>query len=276
MKTTEILRALLVMILASGSSVQAGPFPPAAGQSGSTAIPFNDPSIVAWASRVVELNRGPRNIANPSLGLASFGTGSNALGPASTDTTAVVSLGDGGSITLAFDPPIRNGLGFDLAVFENGFADNFIELAFVEVSSNGIDFFRFPPTSLTQTSTQIDAFGSIEPSNVNGLAGNYRIGFGTPFDLADLAGVSPALDLQNVGFVRMVDVVGSISSTWGTLDRFGNIIHDPYPTAFASGGFDLDGVAAFHVVPEVHSGMLTLVAGSLGLGLILLRRRCSL
>ncbi len=34
-------------------------------------------------------------------------------------------------------------------MFENGFADAFLELAFVEVSSNGIDFARFPAVSLT-------------------------------------------------------------------------------------------------------------------------------
>jgi hypothetical protein len=253
------------------SPLTAGPYAPAAGQPGSTAVAYNSPSIVAWADKVSSLVRGPRNIANPSLGLASFGTTADALGPAGTDSTKVVSLGDGGSITLEFTRPIRNGAGFDLAVYENGFADEFLELAFVEVSSNGTDFYRFPSVSLTPTSTQIGAFGSINPTDLNNLAGKYRVGFGTPFDLAELSGVSPLLDINSVSFVRVVDVVGSIDPVYGRVDSLGNLINEPYPTAFASGGFDLDGVAALHVVPEVSP--LWLVGGFVATVLVVRGRR---
>ncbi|MEZ4549679.1 MAG: hypothetical protein R2874_04140 [Desulfobacterales bacterium] len=60
-------------------------------------------------------------------------------GPAVGSSFDVV-LGRGGSIILTFDPPVENGEGWDFAVFENSFNDFNLELAFVEVSSNGTDF----------------------------------------------------------------------------------------------------------------------------------------
>ena len=44
----------------------------------------------------------------------------------------------------------------------------------------------------------------------------------------------------------MIDVVGFVDPTYGTQDSQGNYINDPYPTAFPSGGFDLDAVAVIH------------------------------
>ena len=67
----------------------------------------------------------------------------NALGKAQGSPYDVVCLGRGGVITLTFDAPIRDGAGWDFAVFENSFSDTFIELAYVEVSSNGTNFTRF-------------------------------------------------------------------------------------------------------------------------------------
>lgn len=241
----------------------AGPYPPAAGQPGSDAIPMNSPAITAWAASVVDIMRGPLDIANPGLGNASFGDPANALGPASGNSFDVVSLGDGGSITLGFALPFRNGPGPDLAVFENSFDDNFLELAFVEVSSNGTDFFRFPAVSLTQTTTQVGAFDPLDPTDLHNLAGKYRQGFGTPFDLDDLVGVSPLLDVDSVRFVRIVDVVGSIDDNFATFDSQGNKINDPYPTAFASGGFDLDAVGVMHPIPEPSAGCLLALGAAL-------------
>ncbi len=251
-------RWILGILLASAADTvaQAGPFAPAAGQPGSTAIATTSPDIVAWADGVAELVRGPIDAANPAGPAASFGTGAEALGPANGVATNVVSLGDGGHITLTFSQPITNGPGFDLAVFENGFADAFLELAFVEVSSNGTDFARFDATSLTQTTTQVASFGALDPTNLNNLAGKYRGGFGTPFDLAELDGVVPNVDINQIGYVRIVDVVGALDPLIRTTDALGNPVNDPYPTAFSSGGFDLDGVAAMHVVPEPTGAVL--------------------
>ena len=53
-------------------------------------------------------------------------------------------LGDDGSLVLTFPAPIADGAGPDFAVFENAFSTEFLELAFVEVSSDGTNFTRFP------------------------------------------------------------------------------------------------------------------------------------
>jgi hypothetical protein len=227
-----------------------GPFPPAAGQPGSTAIHKDSPLFKTWAIGF-ELERGWVNIADTTVyaggsNKASFGHPSSALGQASGISTEVVSLGDGGSITLTFSAPIINGPGFDFAVFENSFSDNFLELAFVEVSSDGSRFVRFPATSLTPYNTQVGSFGTIDPTNIHNLAGKYRGGFGTPFDLSDLAD-SSGLNINNIRFVRITDVVGSITPPFATYDAQGNIVNDPFPTPFTSGGFDLDGVGLINV-----------------------------
>ncbi|HKD36990.1 MAG TPA: PEP-CTERM sorting domain-containing protein [Pirellulales bacterium] len=259
---------VLSAALSFGSSVYAGPFAPQAGQPGSTAIAAGDPRFVEWASSVINLTRGPQNIANPSLGLASFGASTNALGPsdAATNFSGVVSLGDGGQITLGFSQPIRNGAGPDFAVFENGFASGnlaFLELGFVEVSSDGVNFFRFPATSLTQTTTQIGTFGLLDATNLDNLAGKYVAGFGTPFDLDQLASVSSLLDVNNVNYVRIVDAVGSIDPLFATHDSPGNMVNDPWPTPSASSGFDLDAVGVINSVPEPSSWALVIIGGVL-------------
>ena len=86
---------------------------------------------------------------------------------AAIPSSGVVSLGDGGYGILTFDEPIDNGLGWDFAVFENSFSDDFLELAFVEVSSDGINFFRFPATSLTQDIVQVGGFGNIDANELD-------------------------------------------------------------------------------------------------------------
>jgi hypothetical protein len=178
----------LVVVACCTPQTCAGPFSPLAGQPGSTAIANASPSFVEWAGGYQNLVRGPLDISNPGAGLVSFGDPANALGPADGNATHVVSLGDGGQITLSFAHPINDGPGPDLAVFENGFVTSpvlaYLELAFVEVSTNGTDFVRFPSASLTQTTTQIGTFGTLDTTNIDGLAGKFQAGFGTPFDLA--------------------------------------------------------------------------------------------
>lgn len=246
---------------------QAGPYAPAAEQPGSTAIHYDSTSIVGWARGYQDLVRGPADKSNPGLGNVSYGSGTDALDASDGEQNSsltVVSLGDGGRITLTFERPIANGSGPDFAVFENGISDSFLELAFVEVSSDGLNFTRFRAVSLTQTATQVDAFprlDELDPTDLYNLAGKYRVGFGTPFDLAELTG-TPGLDINNVTHVRIVDVVGSINPLYGSLDSLSNLINDPWPTVFGTGGFDLDavGVLNFAPVPEPCTPMMFLSA----------------
>ncbi len=222
-----------------------GPFCGAVGTEGCNAIKADSSAIVAWATGVT-VTRGPRNIANPDLGLAATGTESNAIGMATlNDVYDVVSLGDGGSALVTFARPIRNGEGPDFAVYENGFSDNSLELAFVEVSTDGQRFVRFSATCLTQTETQLANAGQTDPTNLNNLAGKFRIGYGTPFDLEELRD-STGINIDSIVYVRIVDVVGSINPQYGTYDAYGHIINDPWPTPFEASGYDLTGVAVLH------------------------------
>lgn len=222
-----------------------GPFCGAVGTDGCNAIAVDDNSFVAWATNVV-VTRGPQNIANPNSPLASFGDEANAIGPATPNNSYdVVSLGDGGSALITFERPIRNGEGPDFAVFENDINGGFLELAFVEVSSDGVHFVRFPATSLTQTETQMGSFALTDPTYINNLAGKFKIGYGTPFDLAELAD-SANLNLDSIVYVRVIDVVGNIDPQYATYDAFGHIVNDPWPTDFNTCGFDLAGVGVIH------------------------------
>lgn len=221
-----------------------GPFCGAAGSEGSTAVAYDDSRILGWATSCT-LALGPADIANPQSGAVSYGSADEAVGAVTGNNLAVVSLGDGGMATLSFEYPIADGDGYDFAVFENAFNDSFLELAFVEVSTDGERFVRFPATSLTGSCRQIGPEGSIDPSYIDNLAGKYRSGFGTPFDLAQLRD-SAGINLDSIMFVRIVDVVGTNDPQHATYDQYGNIVMDPYPTDTYSGGFDLDGVAVLN------------------------------
>ncbi len=227
-----------VLFYVSVWSQTTGPFAPAANQSGSTAVPKNSSLISAWAASPV-VNRGFLNAAQPSLGQVSYGTAQDAGGAADGE---VISLGDGGTATYAFNPPLQDGPGADIAIFENGLSDNFLELAFVEISSDGQNFYRFPAVSLTDTLQQVGAFGTLDPTQLHNLAGKYRINFGVPFDFAELDTIAP-LNLSAISHIRVTDVIGSLTDSLATRDQQGRPINDPYPTAFASGGFDLDALA---------------------------------
>lgn len=257
------MKAIALAIVCLGLTARAGPYAPAAGQPGSTAIAASDPNIIAWASAVGSVTRGAYDISDPDIQYVTFGNLNAVLGPANAFDTmtgepsitpdTVLSLGDNGSITLNFTQPIADGPSWDFAVFENSFNDTFLELAFVEVSSDGTTFFRFPNHSLTQTTTQIDqstAINSIDPTNIDGFAGKYRVSFGTPFDLAVLAG-KPGLDVNRITAVRLVDVIGAIDPLYATRDSDLRIVNDPWPTPFNTGGFDLDAIGVLHTsVPE--------------------------
>lgn len=210
----------------------AGPYPPAAGQAGSTAVFMDDAAFIAWAT-------GWQNYIPGEAVTSTWQDPQKALGPAEGTSFDIVSLGRGGEITLTFDQPIRNGPDWDFAVFENSFSDTFLELAYVEVSSDGETFIRFDNDALTPS--PVGAFGSTDPTDIHGFGGKYRQAYGTPFDLGDLATkdevLSGAVQLHRITHVKFVDIIGDGSD----VDTSGDVIYDPYPTS-QSAGFDLDAV----------------------------------
>ncbi|HDM76415.1 MAG TPA: PEP-CTERM sorting domain-containing protein [Deltaproteobacteria bacterium] len=238
-----------IILLFWTTAALAGPYAPAAGQPGSTAIHMDDPAFIAWATGWE--NYLPGDYVNDT-----WKTPEKALGPAVGTSYDIVCLGRGGEITMTFDTPIADGEGWDFAVFENSFNDTFLELAYVEVSSDGEHFFRFPNDSLT--SSPVGPFGSVDPTNIDGLASKYRQGYGTPFDLQQLVGVSDLIDVNNVRYVKLLDIVGD-----GTyMDTSGDPIYDPYPTS-GSAGFDLDAIGVIHTAAVPIPGAVWLLASGM-------------
>lgn len=144
----------------------------------------------------------------------------------------VVSLGNGGSITVAFvDNEIVDGPGPDFTVFENPFNSPglgiFTEVAVVAASVDGVTFVEFPHGAGGQ--------------DLSGLAGRTPV-FANP-DLNDIDPRDPAVsggdqfDLATIGltsarFLRITDPGASI-------DDVGNHFPTPGP---GKSGFDLDAV----------------------------------
>lgn len=204
----------------------------------------SNPLFFGWATGWQDYQRSDddRQYDDPDL----------ALGPATGDHHEVVSLGDldedaiaagdaPGTITMTFDAPIQNFDGADFVVFENSLLDwggrVFAELAYVEVSDDGVNFHRFPSTSLTPAT--VGPYGTIDPSHVYNLAGKHVNGngnsWGTPFDLSDVG-------LERATHIRIVDIPGNGSFK----DDAGNPIYDAWLT-FGSGGFDLEAIGAISV-----------------------------
>lgn len=223
-------------------------FAPPAGQAGTSAMYKDSSAFVNWASACT-IVRGPEDITNTAGADASVGNSSQVPGIADN---GIVSLGDGGSAVCTFAYPLSDGPGPDFAVFENAFSDDYLELAFVEVSSDGINYFRFPATSYTQDTIQTGSFDLTDASKINNLAGKYRAPYGTPFDLQELQG-QPGLDVKSITHVKIVDVIGSINPAYATYDKDGRKVNDPWTTPFPSSGFDLDAVGVIHdMTNSVH------------------------
>ena len=244
------MKKLFLIVLAVMPTMLLAQFAPAQDQPGTTAMHADSSAFVAWATGCVA-EPGPMNITNPGAGNAGAGwPASNVIGPPE-GTYGVTCLGDGGMATVTFASPICNREGPDFAVFENGFANAqnpslwFLELGFVEVSSDGVNFFRFPAYSNTQTLTQIGGMGCIDPSQIHNLASKYGAMYGTPFDLDEVPD-DPLLDKNNITHVRIIDVIGNIDPEYATYDCQGHPVNDPWPTPFASCGMDLDAVGVIH------------------------------
>lgn len=207
-----------------------------------------NPLFSAWADDVSDYFRSDGDTAynDPDL----------SLGPVTGDAFDVVSLGDltstqiangntPGSITLHFTRPIKNLSGADFVVFENGFLAQsnqggagigtiLGELAYVEVSADGVNFTRFPSASLTPAA--VGPYGTIDPTNIYQLAGKHvnagGESWGTPFDLA-------AVGMTEISYVRLVDIPGNGAFK----DTANRSIYDAWRT-FGSGGFDVEAVGS--------------------------------
>lgn len=214
------------------------------------ALAGNDPRLRGWATGWEDYQPGTDVADN-------WKVPTNAVGPVGGSgydgNMSVVVLGNGGRITMKFDAPVFDGPGPDFAVFENGFRvsgqeNDFLELGYVEVSSNGTDFVRFDSGNLHDQ--PVAAFGGFPASKIDGVAGRDLNGLGTPFDLGSLrnkpAVRSGKVDLDAIDRVRIVDIVGTVIEGAPTdLDSFGRTIFDPYKTV-GSGGFDLRGVGTIN------------------------------
>jgi hypothetical protein len=224
------------------------------------AIPSSSPLFVEWANAI---DAGRTHFA-PRGSTTTSNTGVNSLGDLAASEIGVLSPG---YLTVTFSQAIRNGSGADFAVFENGFAFGspnglFMELAYVEVSSNGTDFVRFPSVSTnTAPVTGSGAFAGFDTSNVHNLAGKNASGFGTPFDLDDLLNdpFVNNVDLNNIQYVKLVDIPGN----GAFLDSQGHPILDNWLTT-GSGGFDFQlpvgkGVGVLNAVPEPAAILLALM-----------------
>lgn len=233
-----------------GAVISRAQYAPAAGIPGSSAI-YKDSSIVAFWADSIFFNRGYIAINDSSLGLASVGDANSAKGKALEN--GVLSLGDGGTATAFFQQGILNLSGPEFAIFENGFEltgsnKYHIELAYVEVSTDGIKYYRFPNHSATQDSIQTGNFDGMFPEQIDGLAGKYIAGFGTPFDLELL---KDSIGNKPVYYIRVRDVVGALNDSFCSFDSDGRKINDPWPSSFASSGFDLDAIALLNEIETV-------------------------
>jgi len=169
-------------------------------------------------------------------------------------------LGLGGTLVLELGHPLLDGPGTDLLVCENPFLVGstglaFVEACFVEVSSDGVHFARFP-VRYAGPAGPLSPFTGAGLAWYGGLAGVHPVrsstasgisaldvvrAGGDAFDLADLAGhalvQSGDLQLGQVRFVRLVDI-----DAGQAFDDFGTAIWDSGIDSISSA--DIDAVVA--------------------------------
>jgi hypothetical protein len=262
---------------------------------------YVNPVFAGWATgySLYEPSDIVGTYGNNGIG-AQYGNPALATGAVTGSNVDIVSLGDMdateiaahladpaanplGTLALTFDYAIRNGDGADFATFENGFISNydtgagsavgmmFAELAYVEVSTDGASFARFPSEYLNYPGGS-GLPGNIsyltqDVSNIYNLAGKhanaYGISWGTPFDLDDLLDdplvLDGTVDLNEINYVRIVDIPGN-----GTFqDGQGRGIYDAWVT-WGSGGMDFEALGVINQVPEPATlGLLAM--GAVGL-----------
>ncbi len=160
----------------------------------------------------------------------------------------LLSLGHSGFITLRMTEAIRNEPGPDIRVFENPFYiggdkfSAFMEWAYVEVSQDGINFFRFPHSvAHPNTTNPYDVFNlaGVFPvyANINNdpfapqvldESGRRIPGRGPGGDDFDLSTLNEPLDW--IQYIRIVDAKEGSAQ----------------PSGKGSEGFDLDTVVGLH------------------------------
>ncbi len=299
---------VLAMVAVSTQTLEAGPFSAhSKDPTNAHDPPLRAWRMRAWATAAVNYAPAPGVLANrdPNAALgAPDGASTVSLGdlfsqssPPPTDSTipfgppdpfsgdlndpdddyGFIGIDPAGSITLGFAMPIVNGSGADFAVFENALDNLFSgdgtfvygEFAYVEVSTNGVDFARFASIATNTEASLDDTFGrdfaAMDPTNVHNLAGKHLGRWGTPFDLELLAGdpavQSGVVDLGDIEFVRLVDVPGNGSF----LDALNNPIYDSWETV-GTGGLDLDAVGVLNQVPQPAAGVLACAGALMWLG----------
>jgi hypothetical protein len=299
MKNVSALKVFIVFVC-MGQIVKAGPYNEPGisgyvGPDGKHASPSGpnavlNPIFRGWATDVASYEPTP-DVDDYWKDLT------KALGQVTGDNYDIVSLGDltqdeinqgvpEGWITLVFGDPcepndpshIRDQNGYDFVVFENGFryADNayFCELGYVDVSSDGVGFARFPSVSLTPG--LVGAYGTVDITDICNLAGKHPNNSvectGTPFDLNELKNEpnvqNGLVDLNDIAYVRIVDIPGSgdFNDTarkltdpctwpnWGYYDA-NHPVYDAWWT-WGSGGFDLEAIGVLH--PQQYCGDINL------------------
>lgn len=217
--------------------------------------------VVSFASGFADPNAGFRYAELPGIVLGPPGDSLPTQG-----STSTVSLGHGGSITLAFtDNAITDGPGPDFIVFENAFfvgstpatptstCNVFAEPGKVEVSANGVAWIAYPydTAMLSLVGSQQTACSAIPL--LHGLAGltptftgNWTLpddpGVWDPNGIGGVSGAGgDAFDLATVGlaqarYVRITDL------NLGT------------GLAGSAEGFDLDAVVALHSLSAGQAG----------------------
>lgn len=246
----------------------------------SAAVARAESYINFYASTVVDYSPGPGNFFNSTASWALDGPrGEGEIEPQTQD---VVTLGVQGSLTLGFaaagqDRVITDGPGADFIVFENPFrlegtTNVFAELMRVQVSTDGESFAEFP--THCEVPGPVGQIGTIDPTKVHGFAGVHPVlanvddpntpsaydasaAGGDAFDLSALADVQAvrdgSVDLDNIRYVRLVDVLGDGSEA----DSNGHAIYDPTGVYWMGPPFmelgtsaDVDAVSVIHGLPE--------------------------